>query len=117
VAGVGAFVIEADLVVLPGCDPSAVGAVVTAELCGHWEHDGPCRWPHNNAVDTRRDPARFRTLFVAEEHEAGHVGDLVKAALHQEALWRVVAVRSRPVAAAERALAERLLAGPRRASA
>ncbi len=24
----------------------AFGAAVTQRLCGHWEHEGACRWPH-----------------------------------------------------------------------
>jgi hypothetical protein len=65
-----AFVLEAELALREGVDPGAVGAAVTVELCGHWEHEGPCRWPHNSAIETQRDPARFRTLFVADEREA-----------------------------------------------
>lgn len=30
-----------------GGDPRALGGAVTAALCGHWEHDGRCRWPHH----------------------------------------------------------------------
>ena len=37
------FVHEADLWLAGGVDPAAVGAAVTAALCGHWEHEGPCR--------------------------------------------------------------------------
>jgi len=44
-----------------GTDPAAVGAMVTVALCGHWEHDGPCRWPHHNQIDG----AQFRTVFIA----------------------------------------------------
>ena len=113
VADADAFAIEAELVLSEGVDPAAVGAAVTVELCGHWEHEGPCRWPHNGAIETERDPARFRTLFVADEREAGHVRDRIEAVLRSQLGWRLVSVRSRPVAEAERALAEHLLAGPR----
>jgi hypothetical protein len=108
-----AFVIEAELVLREGFDPAAVGAAVTVELCGHWEHDGPCRWPHHSAMETEGDPARFRTLFVADEQEAALVRERIETALRGEAGWRLVAVRPRPVADAERTLAESLLAGPR----
>jgi hypothetical protein len=64
-----------------GWDPAAVGAAVTVDLCGHWEHDGPCRWPHNSMIDAQRDPALFRTLFVADEMDAEAVRDRVEAAL------------------------------------
>jgi hypothetical protein len=113
VTGADAFVIEAELVLHEGFDPAGVGAAVTVELCGHWEHDGPCRWPHNSAIETERDPGRFRTLFVADKREAALVRDRIETALHSELGWRLVSVRSRPVADAERTLAERLVAGPR----
>lgn len=113
--GARAFVLEA-LVDLPeGCDPATVGAAVTVALCGHWEHDGACRWPHNNALDAPADPARFRTLFVAKPGEAALVRRRIEAALPAHRGWRVVSVSRRPVAAAEQALARRLLASPRAA--
>jgi hypothetical protein len=113
VTGAGAFVVEAELVLGEGVDPGAVGAAVTVELCGHWEHDGPCRWPHNSAIEIEWDPARFRTLFVAEEREAALVRDRIETVLRGELAWRVVQMRSRSVAETERALAARLLSGPR----
>ena|SRR5215216_3693378 len=113
VADADASVIEAELVLGDGFDPAAVGAAVTVELCGHWEHEGPCRWPHNSAIDTEPDTARFRTLFVADEREAALVRDPIETALRGDLGWRLVSVHSRSVAKAERALAEHLLAGPR----
>ena len=111
-----AFVLEAELALAEGVDPAAVGAAVTVELCGHWEHDGPCRWPHNSAIEIQQDPARFRTVFVADEREATLVRDRIETALRGDSGWRLIDVRSRPVAEGERDLAERLLSGPRRPS-
>jgi hypothetical protein len=108
-----AFVVEAELALDEGFDPAAVGAAVTTELCGHWEHEGPCRWPHNSAIDADRDPARFRTLFVADEAEAEQVRSRVEAVLGGGPGWRLVSVGERAVADAERPLAARLLSGPR----
>jgi hypothetical protein len=113
VADADAYAIEAELVLRDDYDPAAVGAAVTVELCGHWEHEGPCRWPHNSAIDTDRDPARFRTVFVADGREAGQVRDRIETVLRSELGWRLASLRERPVAEAERALAENLLAGPR----
>jgi hypothetical protein len=28
-------------------DLRAFGGAVTIRLCGHWEHEDPCRWPHH----------------------------------------------------------------------
>ena len=60
-----AFVEEAELELGPGTDPAAVGGAVTTALCGHWEHEGACRWPHNNEIDVAGASATFRTLFIA----------------------------------------------------
>ena len=111
----GAYIVEAELVLADGIDPAGVGAAVTVELCGHWEHEGPCRWPHNSAIDAARVPARLRTLFVADPAETAVVRDRIEAALRGASAWRVVSIGSRPVAQAERALAERLRRGPRAA--
>ena len=112
--GAGAYVVEARLVLDDGHDPAAVGAAVTTELCGHWEHAGPCRWPHNNAIDTSGVPAIFRTVFVAEESEADEVRRRIETVLHAAPGWQSSSVRTRSVAGSERDLAERLVAGPRR---
>jgi hypothetical protein len=108
-----AHVIEAELELSEGLDPGAVGAAVTVELCGHWEHDGPCRWPHNSAIEAERSPARLRTLFVAGDAETELVRARIEAALRGASAWRVLSLSLRPVAAGERALAQRLLSGPR----
>ena len=81
VDGARAFVVAAQLELRAGCDAAAVGAAVTVELCGHWEHDGPCRWPHNSAIDAERRPAPFRTVFVAGASEEPHVRARIEAAL------------------------------------
>jgi hypothetical protein len=78
-----AYVLEAELALREGVDPAAVGAAVTVELCGHWEHE---------------------------------IRDRIETALRGDSGWRLVGVRSRPIAEGERDLAERLLSGPRRPS-
>jgi hypothetical protein len=106
---VSAHVVEARLRLAPDCDPAAVGAAVTVELCGHWEHSGPCRWPHNNAYDR----GLFRTLYVASDAEADDVAVRIEVALRGSASWDVASVRRRPIAADERELATRLARAPR----
>ena len=44
------FAHEAQARLAPGSDAAAVGAAITSGLCGTWEHDGPCRWPHHTYV-------------------------------------------------------------------
>jgi hypothetical protein len=111
-----AYVVEAELVLGGGLDPAAVGAAVTVALCGQWEHEGACRWPHNSAIDDTLDPPLFRTLFVADEAESAAVTARIQATLRDAAAWRALSIRSRPVAGGEQALAQRLLAGPRAAA-
>ncbi len=62
VSEIGAEVVEAQLDLTEGTDPAAVGATVSDELCGSWDHDGPCRWPHRNEIDAATAPARYRTV-------------------------------------------------------
>ena len=63
-------------------DPAALGAAVTMTLCGHWEHDGPCRWPHHTSSEDSRDEhgARLVTVpFAASEFEE----PLVRKRIHE----------------------------------
>jgi hypothetical protein len=104
---VPAYVHEAELQLGEDTDAAAVGAAVTVALCGHWEHEPPCRWPHNNAVD---GSGMFRTLFIAPEDEEEHVRELITAALADGQSWQIVRVGPRDLAPSERDLAERLSA-------
>ena len=103
-----AYVHEADLILHEGIDPATVGAVVTTALCGSWNHEGPCRWPHNNDVDVGAAPARFRTVFVAEPADEAEIRTRIDTALHGAPGWLVASTRSRALDADEQALAERL---------
>ncbi|HEX6713438.1 MAG TPA: hypothetical protein VF066_08630, partial [Thermoleophilaceae bacterium] len=76
-----AYVLEAEVELDAGCDPRAVGAAVTVELCGHWEHEGPCRWPHNSDIDAERKPAVLRTIYVADEAEAAEIRERIERSL------------------------------------
>ncbi len=105
-----AYVQEAELRLDAGADPAAVGAAVTTVLCGHWEHDGPCRWPHNNEIDSAAAVARFRTLFVAPAADEAEVRAKIGRALQDAPGCAVLRTGERPVSDAERPLAERLAA-------
>jgi hemoglobin len=109
-AGVQAWVHEAEVEVEADADPRAVGAAVTVALCGHWEHEGPCRWPHNNAIDGRL----FRTLFVCRSDEEPAVRALIRSALGASSDWRIVSECARKVDEEEHTLASHLLRTPRR---
>ena len=45
------FVHEAAIELADGADPRAPGGAITVALCGHWEHEPPCRWPHHWIVE------------------------------------------------------------------
>ena len=76
------FAHDATVVVAPDGDPDAVGAAITIALCGHWEHDPPCRWPHVTEVVARTDETvTIRTLFACEPGEAVAVRARISAAL------------------------------------
>lgn len=98
------------MVLEPGVDPASVGAMVTSGLCGHWEHDGACRWPHNNEIDTEADPPVFLTLFIAPSSQEAEVRARIEEALRASTDWRVLSCTGRGVAAGEQGLAERLIA-------
>jgi hypothetical protein len=108
-----AFVQEAWLRLDEGIDLASVGAAVTAELCGHWEHAGACRWPHNNDICMEVSSARFRTLFVSVPGDESVVRERIMRALRGATGVSITGSFSRPVAAAEKALAKRLALGPR----
>ena len=62
-----AFVHEARLELSDGADHGAPGAAITVALCGHWEHEGSCRWPHHTAVQTQDDTRiTVRTVFASD---------------------------------------------------
>ncbi len=68
-------------------DPAALGAAVTVELCGHWEHDGPCRWPHHTSSTVEPDgTAEVTVRFDAEEADVAAVRERIVEALGAGAL-------------------------------
>ena len=107
-----AFVHEAELRLEAGTDPASLGAAVTTELCGHWEHEGACRWPHNNDIETVDAVARFRTLFVAPATDEDEVRERIDRSLRESAGWAVLRTQARPVSPEEQLLARRLAAAP-----
>jgi hypothetical protein len=106
------FVHEARLQMGDGVDPAAPGAAVTIALCGSCDHEGPCRWPHNNDAEVSGAAVTFRTLFVAPAADETVVRAKIERALRDEADWSVIDMRHRPVSAEELPLAGRLAATP-----
>ena len=97
----------------------AVGAAVTVALCGHWDHSGPCRWPHNTSASPA-DGGAFTVVTIVIVDVADE--PLVRSAIRQavgagelpgvEAAgsWEVVTQRTRPMTPDEARVAGRLAA-------
>jgi hypothetical protein len=104
-----AYVHTATLQLGAGTDPAAVGAAVTVELCGHWDHEGDCRWPHNNEISVVGTDALFRTVFVAPSSEASEVHERIDNALRTSVDWSVQASGPRPLEPDEEGLLGKLV--------
>ena len=91
---------EADVVLEPGGDERAIGGAVTVELCGHWEHEPPCRWPHHTLTRPGDTGAtHVRVDFTCAPQEEPDVRRRIETALESGALtgpdghtttWQVV---------------------------
>jgi hypothetical protein len=103
-----AFAVDAELVLDAETDPRAPGGEVTVALCGHWDHEGPCRWPHNTSVDAYAVPARVRTVVVVADDERGEVEGRIEAALRGDGRWSVASFAIGAVRDDEQGLAARL---------
>jgi hypothetical protein len=75
------FVHEAAIDLADGADPRAPGGAITVALCGRWEHEPPCRWPHHTDIASDGDRHVVRTVFTAEPGEEGAVRRRIKEAL------------------------------------
>ena len=65
-----------------GSDDRAPGGAVTVALCGHWDHDGTCRWPHLSTIaPDGHGLHRLLVEFEAPEIEVDTVKDKIEAAL------------------------------------
>jgi hypothetical protein len=103
-----ALAVDVELVLNPGEDSRAPGAEVTVALCGHWQHNGPCRWPHNSRIHTGADAARLRTVVVVPDDERSQIVRLIELALRADDRWSVLAFATGPITDAEQPLAARL---------
>lgn len=62
-------------------DPAALGGAVTVALCGHWEHDGDCRWPHHSSVDADGAEHVVTVGFDAAEQDVEQVRQRIRDGL------------------------------------
>jgi hypothetical protein len=101
-----AFAFEAELELASGTDTRAPGGAVTVALCGHWDHDGPCRWPHNSRIDTSAVPARLRTIVVADDETRDEVVTRIEDGLRGDPGWTVLTCTTDTIRPDEQSLAE-----------
>ena len=113
-----AVVHAATLVLEPDADERAPGAAVTVALCGHWDHEGACRWPHHSAVAARDGQTiTVRTVVAVEPGEQESIGRRIAVAFRSGRLdgptgisrWTVTTLGPVHLTDAERPLAERLV--------
>jgi hypothetical protein len=71
----------AELLLEAGSDPAAPGGAVTVELCGSWDHPGPCRWPHTALAEWEGCHGQVRVVFVAPAAEEAEVRSRIERAL------------------------------------
>jgi hypothetical protein len=107
------YVHEVEILLNDDTDQRAPGGAVTTALCGHWEHPGACRWPHNNEMTRDENRSRLRTVFVASEEEEPTVRERIDRALRESGAWAVVGRTEREMTPDERLLAEKLERGSR----
>lgn len=90
------FVHEARVALDEGGDDRAPGGAVTLELCGSWDHPGPCPVaPHHTAVRSDGDDLVVRVLFACERADEDEVRARVIEGLRRHELVGPDGVRSR----------------------
>ena len=104
-----AIAIEAELDLAPGTDPRAPGGAVTIGLCGGWDHEGPCRWPHNSRVDTSVNPAVLHVVVATDDEDMGEILTRVETGLDRDERWSLLRCAIRCLRADEQDLGERLV--------
>ncbi len=69
-----------------GGDGRALGGAVTVALCGTWEHEGDCRWPHRTDVVSRGGALVVDVTVTCPEADEAELRSLVRGALAAGAL-------------------------------
>lgn len=73
---------EAVLELEAGADAAAPGAAITVGLCGQWQHEGACRWPHRTLVHSAVGRVvGLRVLYAAWPPDVPEVRSRIAAAL------------------------------------
>jgi hypothetical protein len=103
-----ALVHQARLDLEQGTDFRAPGGAVTVALCGHWEHEGSCRWPHHTSISDTDSVRVVRTVFVSSPSDVLEVRQRIHEALAFGVGWTLLQGGPAPLNDDERHLARRL---------
>ncbi|PNH85517.1 hypothetical protein [Arthrobacter sp. AFG20] len=69
---------------MPAPDIAALGAAVTLELCGSWDHPPPCPLaPHHTQPDRDGDTVTLRIIFATEPGNEALVRTRIDSALRE----------------------------------
>lgn len=99
------FRLCAELQLEPGADSRSPGGAVTIALCGHWEHEGACRWPHYSHVEPIGNSFLMTVEFNCPEHDLSEVQQRIEGALKggmcigpdgRENHWRLINMDASP---------------------
>ncbi len=104
----------------PEGDSRAPGGVVTAGLCGHWEHEPPCPFaPHHTSKSWVGSDLHVRILFAVEPEREDEARSRIDDALRsgrlegpdgQETRWHVLSAGRRELVEREIGHGQRLAA-------
>jgi hypothetical protein len=75
------YVHKATVELVDGADPRAVGGAITVGLCGTWDHEPPCLWPHHTDIAAAGERHAVRTSFTVEAADEPLVRQRIVAAL------------------------------------
>lgn len=90
----GSIAVNARLELVADGDPRAPRGAVSVDSCGQYQHDGPCRWPHNSRIDNNSAPARLRRIVVVSAEDRDEVLGRIERALRPDHRWTIVQVET-----------------------
>jgi hypothetical protein len=67
-------------------DTRAIGGAITIALCGHWDHPGPCRWPHLTTVEASGRTLSVSVAYSCPDEERVEVESLIEGAIQSGVL-------------------------------
>ena len=75
------FIYQASVRLADDADSRAPGGAITVGLCGYWEHEPPCHWPHHTDITPDGDRHVVRVTFTAAPEDEPAVRQKIVEAL------------------------------------